>query len=146
MYSFSDKPENVRLVTTASTNKACLNDVVNFTCSADAFPQVTSYQLFVNDVPMETDNAGMWSKTLSNSGMFTYKCVGNNTVGSATSASVSIIVKGIVILLFVSKQLSCFSPAELSLWEHSCKSEIELSCSKMMKGLILLLETFLQIK
>ena len=136
----------MRLVTTASSNKACLSDVVNFTCSANAFPQVTSYQLFVNDVPMETDNAGMWSKTLSKSGMFTYKCVANNTVGSATSTSVSVTVNGIAILLFVSKQLSCFRPAELSLWEHSCKREIELSYSKMMKGLILLLESFLQIK
>ena len=94
MYSFPDEPENVRLVTTVSANKACLNDVVNFTCSADAKPGVTSYQLFVNDMPKENSSTGMWSKTLSSSGTFTYKCVANNIVGSATSASVSIIVNG----------------------------------------------------
>ena len=90
----ADKPENVRLVTTASANKACLNDVVNFTCSADAFPQVTSYQLFVNDMPKENSSTGMWSKTLSSSGTFTYKCVANNIVGSAISANTNITVNG----------------------------------------------------
>ena len=94
MYSFPDKPENVRLVRNASANKACLNDVVNFTCSADAKPQVTSYQLFVNDMPKENSSTGMWTKTLSDSGTFTYKCVANNIVGSAASANVSIIVNG----------------------------------------------------
>ena len=90
----TDKPENIRLVTTASANnKACLNDVVNFTCSADAFPQVT-YQLIVNEMPKENSSTGLWSKTLSSSGTFTYKCVAYNIVGSATSASVNITVNG----------------------------------------------------
>ena len=122
-YFYTDKPENVRLVITASANKACLNDVVNFTCSADAFPQVTSYQLFVNNVPMETTKAGKWSKTLSSSGTFTYKCVANNTVGSTRSASVSITLNGILIFLLLNKQLSCFIPIKLSLWQHSYKHD-----------------------
>ena len=95
MYLFyTDPPENVQFLTTASANKACLNDVVNFTCSADAFPQVTSYQLFVDDMPNENSSTGMWSKPLSNNGASTYKCVANNTVGSTSSASVSISVGG----------------------------------------------------
>ena len=119
MYSFSDKPENVRLVTTASANKACLNNVVNFTCSADAFPQVTSYQLFVNNVSVETSSTGTWSKILSSSGMFTYKCVANSSVGSTSSASVSITVNGIVIFCLFNKQLSCFQLNYLILWQQS---------------------------
>ena len=99
----ADKPENVRLVTTASANKACLSDVVNFTCSADAFPQVTTYQLFVNDMPKENSSAGMWSKTLSDRGTFTFKCVANNIVGSAASASVNITVNGEKKFFFSSK-------------------------------------------
>ena len=94
MYSFPDKPENVRLVRNASANKACLNDVVNFTCSADAKPQVMLYQLFVNDMPKENSSTGMWTKTLSSSGVLTYKCVANNIVGSANSGNVSITVNG----------------------------------------------------
>ena len=90
---FPDKPENVRLVTTASANKACQNDVVNFTCSADAKPQA-SYQLFSNDMPKENSSTGMWSKTLPDSGTFTYKCVANNIVGSVTSTSVNVTVNG----------------------------------------------------
>ena len=67
---------------------------MNFTCSADAKPQVKSYQLFANDMPMETSITGTWSKTLSSSGVFTYKCVANSIVGSAVSASFPISVNG----------------------------------------------------
>ena len=94
VFNCLDKPENVLFETTATGNKACQNDIVKFNCSADANPPVTSYQLFENDTALEIRNSGMWSKTLSSSGSFTYKCVANNSVGSASSASVLINVGG----------------------------------------------------
>ena len=39
----------MELAISAVNNKACKGDVVNFTCSADANPAVSSYQLFEND-------------------------------------------------------------------------------------------------
>ena len=90
-----DKPENVQLITNASANKACQNDVLKLTCSVgDAYPEVTSYQLFRNSTDVGESNTRMWVKTLSNSGLSMYKCVANNSVGSSESPSVSITVNG----------------------------------------------------
>ena len=89
-----DKPENVQLMTNATADKACRNDVVKFNCSADANPPVASYQLFINDTANETSSSGMWSKPLSSSGLLIYVCVADNTLGSASSTSVSIAVNG----------------------------------------------------
>ena len=93
-YSIVDPPENVLLTTNATTNKACQSDVVSFTCSADAFPSAMSFQLFKDNVPMEISASGMWVKTLSEKGMFAYKCVANNSFGSASSTNVNVIVNG----------------------------------------------------
>ena len=93
-YSIVDPPENVLLTTNATTNKACQSDVVSFTCSVDAVPSATSFQLFKDNVPMETSASGMWVKTLSEGGMFHYKCVANNSIGSASSINVNITVNG----------------------------------------------------
>ena len=81
------------LTTNATTNKACQSDVVSFTCSADAVPWM-SFQLFKNNVPMEISASGMWIKTLSEGGMFDYKCVANNSIGSASSTNINITVNG----------------------------------------------------
>ena len=90
-----DKPENVQLTTNASANKACQNDVLELTCSVGgANPEVTSYQLFRNGTDVGESNTRMWVKTLSNSGLVMYKCVANNSLGSAESPSVSITVNG----------------------------------------------------
>ena len=90
-----DKPENVQLITNASANKACQNDVLKLTCSVgDTYPEVTSYQLFRNGTDVGESNTRMWVKTLSNSGLSMYKCVANNSVGSSESPSVSITVNG----------------------------------------------------
>ena len=89
-----DKPENVQLMTNVAENKACQNDSVKFNCSADANPPVMAYQLFRNDTALQTSSTGMWSKPLSSSGLLIYKCVANNTIGSASSTSVSITVNG----------------------------------------------------
>ena len=93
-YSIVDLPENVLLTINATTNKACQSDVVSFTCSADAVPSAMSFQLFKDNVPMEISASGVWVKTLSEGGMFHYKCVANNSIGSASSASVNITVNG----------------------------------------------------
>ena len=93
-YSILDPPENVQLMTNATASKACQNDVVSFMCSADAVPPAVSFQLFKDNVPMETSDSGMWAKPLSEGGVFAYKCVANNSIGSTSSATVSITVNG----------------------------------------------------
>ena len=93
-YTILDSPENVQLTTNASANKGCQNHVVSFMCSADAVPSAMSFHLFKDNVPMETSNSGMWVKPLSEGGVFAYKCVANNSIGSASSANVIITVNG----------------------------------------------------
>ena len=94
VYSIPDPPEKVHLMTNATGNRACLNDVVNITCSADAVPSAMSFQLFENNEPMERSSSGMWFKKLSEGGVFVYRCVANNSLGSANSTDVSITVNG----------------------------------------------------
>ena len=74
-------------------DKACEGDVVGFNCSAIANPEVTSYQLFENETAiLNTSATGMWRKTLESEGVFVYKCVANNSLGSEYSTSVTITV------------------------------------------------------
>ena len=76
-------------------NKVCIGEVISFNCSANANPGVTSYQLFENETAiLNTSAAGMWSKTLESGGVFVYKCVANNSLGSEYSRSVSVTVNG----------------------------------------------------
>ena len=94
-YLFSVKPEDVQLTTNVTSNKACLNDVVFFNCSAaNANPPVALYQFFENDVLFGSSSSGMFSKMMTYSGNLTYKCVANNTAGATSSQDVSIIVNG----------------------------------------------------
>ena len=80
----------------SSTNdKACTGKVISFNCSANANPGVTSYQLFENETAiLNTSALGMWNKTLGNEGVFVYKCVANNSLGSEYSMSVTVTVNG----------------------------------------------------
>ena len=95
LYLFSVKPEDVQLTTNVTSNKACLNDVVFFNCSAaNANPAVALYQFFENDVLFGSSSSGMFSKMVMNSGNLTYKCVANNTAGATSSQNVSITVNG----------------------------------------------------
>ena len=95
LYLFSVKPEDVQLTTNVTANKACLNDVVFFNCSAaNANPPVALYQFFENDVLFGSSSSGMFSKMVMNSGNLTYKCVANNTAGATSSQNVSITVNG----------------------------------------------------
>ena len=74
-------------------DKACKGNVVGFNCSAIANPEVTSYQLFENETAiLNTSASGMWNKTLESEGVFVYKCVANNSLGSEYSTSVTITV------------------------------------------------------
>ena len=95
LYLFSVKPEDVQLTTNVTANKACLNDVVFFNCSAaNANPPVALYQFFENDVLFGSSSSGMFSKMVMNSGNLTYKCVANNTAGATSSQDVSITANG----------------------------------------------------
>ena len=95
LYLFSVKPEDVQLTTNVTANKACLNDVVFFNCSAaNANPPVALYQFFENDVLFGSSSPGQFSKVVMNSGNLTYKCVANNTAGATSSQDLSITVNG----------------------------------------------------
>ena len=76
-------------------DKACTGKVISFTCSADADPRVTSYQLFENQKAiLNTSASGTWSKTWESEGVFVYKCVANNSLGSGYSMNVPFTVNG----------------------------------------------------
>ena len=76
-------------------DKACTEEVISFNCSANANPGITSYQLFENKTAiLNTSASGMWSKTLESEGVFVYKCVANNSLGSQYSTSVTVTVNG----------------------------------------------------
>ena len=83
----------MQLETSAADNKACRDDVINITCSAEAVPSVTSYQLFENGTAI-LDTLGIWTKNFTTEGTFIYKCVANNSLGSGESASVTLTVNG----------------------------------------------------
>ena len=91
-----DKPENVQLMSSATNDKACTGKVIfSFSCSANANPGVTSYQLFENETAiLDTSAPGMWSRALKSEGVFVYKCVSNNSLGSEYSMNVTVTVNG----------------------------------------------------
>ena len=94
-FLFSVKPQNIQLLTNATSNQACLGSYLKFTCSVgSANPPVTSYELFKNDVVVDTSSSGMWIRMPPSSGEFTYKCLANNTQGTANSTSIIISVEG----------------------------------------------------
>ena len=76
----------MQLLTNFTANKTCPGSFWNFTCLVGpAKPDMFSYQLLANDVVVDTDSLGMWVRFLSSSGVFTYKCLANNTVGTTIS-------------------------------------------------------------
>ena len=93
MNLFLVKPDNVQLVTSAADDKACRGDVINITCSADAVPSEISYQLFQNDTAI-LDASGRLSRQMTTAGMFTYKCVPNNSLGTGENVTVTVTVNG----------------------------------------------------
>ena len=83
----------MQLKTSAVDSTACIGEFISFNCSADAVPFVTSYELFEDDSVI-MDTSGMWSRTFSSGGVFVYKCVANNSLGSMESESVTVSVNG----------------------------------------------------
>ena len=83
----------MQLKTSAVDSKTCQEETISINCSADAVPSEPSYELFEND-SMIVGTSGKWSSTLSSGGVFVYKCVANNSLGSTESESVTVIVNG----------------------------------------------------
>ena len=83
----------MQLETSATDNKACRGDVISINCSADAVPSEISYQLLENEVGI-LDTSGRWDRPLTTAGMFTYKCVPNNTLGTGENATITVSVNG----------------------------------------------------
>ena len=82
-------------MSSAVDNKVCTQEVISFNCSANANPRVTLYQLFENQKAiLNTSASGTWSKTLKIEGVFVYKCVANNSLGSEYSMDLSVTVNG----------------------------------------------------
>ena len=84
----------MQFTTSVIDDKACQGNTISFNCSADAKPAVTSYQLFKNDTPMDVSLSGIWSEPLTSGGVFVYKCVANNTLGTTSSTDVTVTVNG----------------------------------------------------
>ena len=76
----------------------CKGDVISITCSADGKPAVHTYQLFENERSVNDRNssAGVWIRKDLKGGEFSYRCVANNTVGTAEK-TVNVTVKGTVL-------------------------------------------------
>ena len=82
-------------MSSAMDDKACTGEVISFNCSANANPGVASYQLFENETAiLNTSVSGMWSKTLESKGVFVYRCVAKNIIGSEYSMSVTVNLNG----------------------------------------------------
>ena len=90
------KPENVKLMVNDSV--VCKGDVISITCSADGKPAVHTYQLFENERSVNDGNssAGVWIRKYLKGGDLSYRCVANNTVGTAEK-TVNVTVKGTVL-------------------------------------------------
>jgi len=78
----------------------CEGDIISINCSADGKPSVHTYQLFENDIQVpDSDTAGVWNRTMSAQGIFTFRCVANNTVGT-NHKNVTVTVNGNWYFLF----------------------------------------------
>ena len=83
----------------ANETTVCKNDVVALTCSADGNPMVHAHQLFENNVLVINGSGSIvWRRTMSTRGVFVYRCVANNTIGT-DSKTVNVTVNG---------KLNCF--------------------------------------
>ena len=87
------KPEMVVLDPSAAT--VCRGDIIVFNCSAYSNPEVHTYELYVNGTMVnEIGKMGIWNITMATRGVFVYKCMVNNTIGTAMSMNVSVTVNG----------------------------------------------------
>ena len=89
------KPEITQFETSTASHKVCQNDVIKFSCLADANPPVISYQLFENSTAnLDTNTSSLWFRNMSTGGVFIYKCVANSTLGTAHSEWIAVSVNG----------------------------------------------------
>ena len=92
---FVDKPENVHLTASISSDNICTGIIVNFTCTAEANPQVHSYALYENDsMIMNMDRSGVWIRPMNTPDLLVYRCEANNSVGTGKSSNTTLTVKG----------------------------------------------------
>lgn len=84
----------MQFTTSVTDDKACQGNNISLNCSADAKPAVTSYQLFKNNTAMDVSLSGTWSEPLASGGVFVYKCVATNTLGTGSSTDVAVTVNG----------------------------------------------------
>ena len=84
----------VQLVPSETT--VCQGEIITFNCSANSNPADRSYRLYVNGgmVGNEVTSTGVWNIRMTTGGEFFYKCEVNNTIGTATSGTVTITVNG----------------------------------------------------
>lgn len=79
----------------ASDATVCPGTNIIFNCSADGNPSALIYQLYEDDIAVnDVISSGVWSRTMSAEGVFNYRCVANNIIGTATSANITITVNG----------------------------------------------------
>ena len=92
---FVDKPENVHLTAYISSDKICTGIIVNFTCTAEANPQVHTYALYENDTMIvNMDGSGVWIRPMNTPGLLVYRCEANNSVGTGKSSNNTLTVEG----------------------------------------------------
>ena len=93
MLSIVVKPETVQLV--PSETIVCQGEHITFNCSANSNPAVHTYQLYVNGTKVyETNSTGIWNTTMTTGGLFVYKCVVSNKIGTTESMGVIVTVNG----------------------------------------------------
>ena len=85
-----DKPDHVHLITN-TTSKVCAGIIINFTCSAEAYPAVHSYLLYENDAVIYIMGLGTVIKTMKNAGQFKFRCEANNSVQDTGRSSDTIL-------------------------------------------------------
>ena len=80
----------------ASETTVCHGEIITFNCSANSNPAVHTYQLYVNDAPVnETSHkGGVWNRPMTTGGVFAFKCTAGNTIGTVMSMDVSVSVNG----------------------------------------------------
>ena len=91
----ADKPDDVRL-TTNITGKVCAGIILNFTCTAEANPEVDSYLLYENDaIIMNMGKLGTQIETMKTGGLFVFRCEANNSFqGTGRSSDTLLTVDG----------------------------------------------------
>ncbi|XP_068733321.1 hemicentin-1-like [Montipora capricornis] len=86
----NDPPEGIQLH--VGKEEVCNGTTISFNCSAEtANPMELNYQLYENNVMIGAiSSTGVWNKTMTVRGVFVYKCMVNNSVGTAVSSAVSV--------------------------------------------------------